>query len=290
MNAGFAAGCPRVARGPMQGVILAAFACAITGCQPVRFEATTNIPRPLLTPIPVTIGLYLPEEFRNYVHKEERWSVEWQVDLGKAQTAGIERLVNAMFERVVVLDSIMGAVADPEIRAVIEPQLEQYSFVTPRDAGAQFYAVSLKYRVGLYAPDGKLVESWPFTGYGSVEASGFGGEDPLRRATSLAMRDAGAKLAVEFRQQAMVRGLLPEAALDEPLPGGLTLPAVETEPVAEEEPPMAAAPGSEEPETEPAASPAESEGGDAPAPPEDTSAPVSEPTEGALEEPEPPAG
>jgi hypothetical protein len=205
----------------------------LAACQPVRFEATTNIPRPLLTPIPVTIGLYLPEEFQQYVHKEERWSVEWEVDLGQAQTDGIKRLVDAMFERVVMLDSIMGAVADPEIRAVIEPQLEQYSFVTPRDAGAQFYAVSLKYRVGLYAPDGKLVESWPFTGYGSVEASGFGGEDPLRRATALAMRDAGAKLAVEFRQQAMVRGLLPEAALDEPLPGGLTPPEVEVEPASQ---------------------------------------------------------
>ncbi|HSN70289.1 MAG TPA: hypothetical protein VLT59_02220 [Steroidobacteraceae bacterium] len=203
----------------------------LAACQPVRFEATTNIPRPLLTPIPVTIGLYLPEEFREYVHKEERWSVEWEVNLGKAQTDGITRLVNAMFEQVVMLDGIMGAIANPDIRAIIEPQLEQYSFVTPRDAGAEFYAVSLKYRVGLYTPDGKLVESWPFTGYGSVEASGFGGEDPLRKATALAMRDAGAKLAVEFRQQAMVRGLLPEAAADEPLPGGLTRPTVEVEPI-----------------------------------------------------------
>lgn len=217
-------------------LILTAVACTTAACHPVRFAATTNIPRPLLTPIPVTIGLYLPEEFRTYVHKEERWSVEWEIELGKAQTDGIQRLVNAMFERVVVLDSIMGAVADPQVRAVLEPELEQYSFVTPRDAGAEFYAVSLKYRVGLYSPDGKLVESWPFTGYGSVEASGFGGEDPLRRATSLAMRDAGAKLAVEFRQQAMVRGLLPEAALDEPLPGGLTPPTVESEPVEVEVP------------------------------------------------------
>jgi len=216
-------------------VALASVLLPLLACQPVRFEATTNIPRPLLTPIPVTIGLYLPEEFKKYVHQEERWSVDWEVDLGTAQTDGITRLVTAMFERVVVLDSIMGAVADPQIRAVLEPELEQYSFVTPRDAGAQFYAVSLKYRVGLYTPDGKLVESWPFTGYGSVEASGFGGEDPLRRATAMAMRDAGAKLAVEFRQQAMVRGLLPEAALNEPLPGGLTGPQIERSPAIGED-------------------------------------------------------
>ena len=226
--------CTRERRRGWRWLALVTVLVPLAACQPVRFEATTNIPRPLLTPIPVTIGLYLPDEFQHYVHKEERWSVEWEVNLGQAQSDGIKRLVDAMFERVVMLDSIMGAVVDPEIRAVIEPQLEQYSFVTPRDAGAQFYAVSLKYRVGLYAPDGKLVESWPFTGYGSVEAEGFGGEDPLRRATALAMRDAGAKLAVEFRQQAMVRGLLPEAALDEPLPGALSPPQVEVEPASEE--------------------------------------------------------
>jgi hypothetical protein len=242
--------------------LTAALCCGVAmlfvlpACRPVRFAAHTNIPQPLLTPIPVTIGLYLPEEFKQYVHKEERWSVEWEIELGQAQTDGLTRLVNAMFAGVVELDSIMGAVANPEIRAVLEPQLEQYSFVTPRDAGAQFYAVSLKYRVGLYSPDGKLVESWPFTGYGSVESSGFGGEDPLRKATAIAMRDAGAKLAVEFRQQAMVRGLLPEAAMDEQLPGGLEPPR-ETEPSSLED--AQREPGEILPESPPGAGAAESE-------------------------------
>jgi len=184
--------------------------CLLAACQPVRFEASTNIPEPLIVKIPVVAGLHIPEEFTNYVHKEERWGTDWEVTLGPAQTEGIKRLMNAMFERVVVLDSIMGATSvDPAIRGVLEPAVEQYSFVTPRDASAPFYAVSIKYRVDLYTADGKLVESWPFTGYGSVPDSGFGGEDPLRRATAAAMRDAGAKLAVEFREQAMVRGLLP---------------------------------------------------------------------------------
>lgn len=190
--------------------------CLLAACQPVRFEASTNIPEPLIVKIPVVAGLHIPEEFTSYVHKEERWGTDWEVTLGPAQTEGIKRLMNAMFERVVVLDSIMGATSvDPAIRGVLEPAVEQYSFVTPTDASAPFYAVSIKYRVDLYTADGKLVESWPFTGYGSVPDSGFGAEDPLRQATAAAMRDAGAKLAVEFREQAMVRGLLPaEPAAD----------------------------------------------------------------------------
>jgi hypothetical protein len=71
--------------------------------------------------------------------------------------------------------------------------------------------VSIKYRVNVYSPDGKLADSWGFTGYGTSPAGGLSNTEPLQNATALAMRDAGAKLAVEFRDQAIVRGLLPES-------------------------------------------------------------------------------
>jgi hypothetical protein len=87
--------------------------------------------------------------------------------------------------------------------------VEEYAFVTPRDAGSPFFAVSIKYRMNVYSPDGKLADSWGFTGYGTSPSSGLSTADPLAAATALAMRDAGAKLAVEFREQAIVRGLLP---------------------------------------------------------------------------------
>ena len=98
------------------------------------------------------------------------------------------------------------------MRAILEPSIEEYAFVTPRDAGSPFFAVSIKYRVNIYLPDGKLADSWGFTGYGTAPAQGLSSAPPLQTATALAMRDAGAKLAVEFREQATVRGLLPEGA------------------------------------------------------------------------------
>jgi hypothetical protein len=96
------------------------------------------------------------------------------------------------------------------VRAILEPSIEEFAFVTPRDAGSPFFAVSIKYRVNIYLPDGKLADSWGFTGYGTSPSEGLSSEGPLATATALAMRDAGAKLAVEFREQAIVRGLLPQ--------------------------------------------------------------------------------
>jgi hypothetical protein len=161
----------------------------------------------------------MPKEFSGYVHQEERWSTDWHIDLGKAQSDGLTRLFNAMFARVVTVDSVnAGAQLGGDIRAILEPSIEEYAFVTPRDAGSPFYAVSIKYRVNVYAPDGRLADSWGFTGYGTAPSQGLSNSAPLTEATALAMRDAGAKLAVEFRDQAVVRGLLPQTtpAMDTP--------------------------------------------------------------------------
>jgi hypothetical protein len=187
------------------------------GCGANRLVATTNIPVPLVVKVPVTVALHIPKEFTEYVHTEKRWSTDWSMELGKAQSEALVRLITAMFERVIVVDSIANGVpADQNIRAILEPSVEEYAFVTPRDAGSPFYAVSVKYRMNVYSPDGKLADSWGFTGYGTSPSEGLSSTAPLTRATALAMRDAGAKLAVEFREQAIVRGLLPDSAPETP--------------------------------------------------------------------------
>lgn len=233
---------------------LSAALVMLAGCGPVKLVASTNIPPPLVVKIPIGVALFVPSEFSGYVHKEERWSTNWHVDLGKAQTDGITRLFSAMFERVVTVDSVNAGTQVPGgVAAILEPSIEEYAFVTPRDAGSPFYAVSIKYRVNVYLPDGKLADSWGFTGYGTSPSQGLSSQTPLSAATALAMRDAGAKLAVEFREQAVMRGLLPggesadvpppSAAPAAPAPG--EAPAVTTEPAE-------TAPKSETPTTEPA--------------------------------------
>jgi hypothetical protein len=243
-------------------VAVSVWLCA-AGCGPVKLAATSNIPTPLIVKIPVAVALYVPKDFSEYVHKEERWGTKWDVSLGKAQSEGLSRLLTAMFERVVVVDSVnAGAALGPEIRAILEPSVEEYAFVTPRDAGSPFYAVSIKYRVNVYSPDGRLADSWGFTGYGTSQSEGMSSSTPMAAATALALRDAGAKLAVEFREQAIVRGLLPESAVqDNPAaPAATQAPATEQTPTPEvqkpsTETPAAAPPPATEPPTQPAATP-----------------------------------
>lgn len=209
-------------------VVVAAAAAA--GCAPTRFETTTDVPPPLIEKIPAVVGVHLPLEFREQVYEEKRpGGSRYSIGLGKAQSDGFMRILEAMFERVVVVPApAMALATDPAIRGVLQPTLEDYAFVTPMDSGTQAYAASLRYTVKLYAPTGELLDSWTFTGYGSQAASSFPGkgDDALQAATRLALRDAAAKLAAEFHEQAMARGLVaPEAGpapaevhVPEPLP------------------------------------------------------------------------
>lgn len=241
---------------------LSAALVLIAGCGPVQLVANTNIPPPLVVKIPIGVALFIPSEFSGYVHKEERWSTDWHVDLGKAQTDGITRLFTAMFERVVTVDSVNAGTQVPGgVVAILEPSIEEYAFVTPRDAGSPFYAVSIKYRVNVYLPDGKLADSWGFTGYGTSPSQGLSSQAPLSTATALAMRDAGAKLAVEFREQAVMRGLLPgaESADTSPAAAEPATPAVATPP-APGAPPTTEAPTDVAPPTEAAKDPPQDAG------------------------------
>ena len=198
----------------------------LAACGTTEFEAKPTIPPPLVTKIPVVVGIYVPPEFSEKVHREKREGTNYAIAVGKGQAAAFVRLMEAMFARAVpVASTDAGARTDPEIRGVFEPVLEDFAFITPADSGANLFAVSLKYRINGYDPAGRLVDSWTFTGYGTQATPSLGTrrKEALEGATRLAMRDAGAKLAAEFREQAIVRGLLPaesEAAPVEVAPPG----------------------------------------------------------------------
>lgn len=189
----------------------------LAGCGATQFEVQTEIPEPLVVRIPLVVGYHVPAAFREAVHREERNGAEYVIEIGQSQTAGFDRLMTAMFTRSVPVSAAnAGAATDPAIRGVLEPVLEDFSFVTPNDTGTPIYAVSLKYRINAYRPDGEFVDSWSFTGYGTQPGSQMPGQGKalLRKAAAIAMRDAGAKIAVELREQAIVRGLIeaPDAA------------------------------------------------------------------------------
>jgi hypothetical protein len=187
-------------------LVLAALS-ALGACGDVNVSANAEFPKPLVEPLPLKLGVYYSDEFAKYQHAEERWGVEWKVELGQFHVTMTDRLFASAFRDIVKLKAPAdGQTSD--VRAVVEPRIEQYSFITPRDTGAKYYAVTIKYRLNIFAPDGRLADSLTFTGYGSAVSSGMTSTKPMLLATRKAMRDAAAKFLVQFPEQDVVKKLV----------------------------------------------------------------------------------
>lgn len=193
----------------LPAIAAASAALVLAGCSTVRLEPKAPLPPPLIDRAPLAVAVAFPEEFRGYVHKEKRAGIDYEILLGPAHVERFEALLGAMFERVVEVDEPAAAAAlDPPVRLVIEPRFEEFAFLTPSDLAGDYYTVTIRYRVELYAPNGERADGYVFTGFGRERTSTFSGTEPLARAAQRAMRDAGAKFAIEFMDQASVRRLL----------------------------------------------------------------------------------
>lgn len=190
-----------------KSVLVLAAVSALGACGDVNVSANAEFPKPLVEPLPLKLGVYYSDEFTRYQHAEERWGVEWKVELGQFHVTMADRLFASAFRDMVRLKAPAdGQTSD--VRAVVEPRIEQYSFITPRDTGAKYYAVTIKYRLNVFAPDGRLADSLTFTGYGSAVSSGMTSTKPMLLATRKAMRDAAAKFLVQFPEQDVVKKLV----------------------------------------------------------------------------------
>jgi len=191
-------------------VVLAAAtgAVALTGCeQSLAVKAEGDVPAAMVERLPATVAVRYPEQFRNHLyHEDTEDRPNWSVATGSSQVATFDRVLSSMFETVPAGPE---GSAPPEADAILEPQIEEAQFATPRETKLEFYEAWFRYRVRLYEPDGQLITDWRFSAYGK-SPKGFmaGRERGLNEAITVALRDAGAKLAVGLPAQPALKSWL----------------------------------------------------------------------------------
>jgi hypothetical protein len=179
----------------------AAAAAVLTACGGVQIKPDAALPKPLIVAIPTRVGLVIPGDMRNFTHTETRWGVDWTIALGGGHAHLMREVFKDTFDQVQEFKDIDEARAAPDLKAIFEPRIEQYSFVTARETGGRYYAVTIRYRINLYTPAGQKVDSLTLTGYGNALAKGMSSGKPLEQASLAAMRDAAAKFLVQFPDQ-----------------------------------------------------------------------------------------
>ena len=227
----------------------------VSACTATRLTTQAQLPPPLIEQLPVRVGVHYSKEFREYVHRETRGTIEYEINLGPAHVTNLDWLLKAMFRDIVpVEDPARVASISPPVAFVLEPRFEEYSFLTPKDVAGEAFIVTIRYLLTLYDSGGARVDSFTLTGYGREKAHTLASKEPLAIATQRAMRDAGAKVAVELTDQESVRLLLRGAG--SPLPVSPPAPPEVLKPPAEN-PPSGEAPAAQDPpvQTPPAQSP-----------------------------------
>ena len=180
----------------------------LDGCGPTRLTVPTDVPSLLVVPIPATVGLRMPKSFTEYVQKEKVLESPWEINLGPAQAEAMRRVMSALFEHVVVLGEGATDAAGQHLDGIIETTLDSYVYLLPTSGSSEFYSATIGFKVDLESPNGTLLGSWVYEGYGSAPERGLGTTEGVKRVSALAIRDACANLAVHLPEQELLRNLL----------------------------------------------------------------------------------
>ena len=129
-----------------------------------RGAARGDLPKPLIVPTPAKVGVVVTTEAGNYMHKESRASVNYEAQLGPSHQHIIEEIFRAEFTEAKLFDTVDAARLEPGLMAIFEPRIEQFSFASAKETGGVYCAVTIRYQIFIYAPNGELVDTLTLTG------------------------------------------------------------------------------------------------------------------------------
>jgi hypothetical protein len=190
-----------------ESLLTTAVVLLLAGCSSsLNLKVKTQIPTPVVTRMPLVMGVHFSDKFRNYVYQENSEDRQnWHIDNSASRLALFRQVLPSMFKEVRDVPGTK-APAGVHVDAIISPEVEDMQLALPKETYSDLYEAWIKYKIQLYRPDGKLIGEWPITGYGKAEKGFFTSRSKgLNTAIDQAMRDIGAKLSIGFPKQEVVQ-------------------------------------------------------------------------------------
>jgi hypothetical protein len=138
--------------------------------------------------------IVMDEAFRNYQALPLK---NVDIRFGSAQVDLWGKAFRGLFEQVEVVFSRSEAPSGADL--VITPSVQEVQLSTPNQSYLNVYEVWIKYRLDVETPDGVPIDSWFLPAYGKTPDSALMSRSrAIEDATVVALRDAGAKLILDF--------------------------------------------------------------------------------------------
>lgn len=189
----------------------------LSACGVGSIQISGSYPSPLVEKLPLTLGVYYDESFKNHHYTEINDSNgrdEFVVSNGPSQVALFNSLLPAFFEDVVLIDNLDEVPQHPELDLVFVPVIEEFQLGLPHKTRLDIYEVWLKYNMRLSEADGDYIADWVMTAYGKSPSGTFQSQaEGVNDAAIVALRDLAASFTINFRNIPEVNEWLKERSL-----------------------------------------------------------------------------
>lgn len=183
-------------------LILACVSFLLASCAANTINISGSYPSPLVRKIPITVGVYYPEELRNFSYIEiddYTGDDQYIVNSGTTQIELFNTVLPALFENVVMIDSLESRSGTGDVDAIFVPDIEEFQLGLPQKTKLKVYEVWVKYNMRLENPDGEYIADWVMTAYGKSPTESFQSVDAgVQDATIVALRDLAASFTLGF--------------------------------------------------------------------------------------------
>lgn len=186
----------------LNAVALFVAAQILVSCAASTITITGTYPTPLVRKLPITIGVYYPDELRNFSYTEiDDYSGKDQyiINSGMSQMDMFNTVLPALFESVVMLDSLEEAQTRGNLDAIFVPAIEEFQVGLPDKTKLKVFEIWVKYNMRLSQANGDYIADWVMTAYGKSPQESFQSVDAgVKDAAFVALRDLAASFTIGF--------------------------------------------------------------------------------------------
>ena len=192
------------------GMAVLLVALSLSGCGVSNVVIEGSFPTPNINKIPVAVAVYYDDALREYSYMEysETGQEEFNIESGQSHIELFNAVLPAMFDRVIVVDSLEDARVEG-VDAVFAPAIEEFQLALPAKTKLDIYEVWIKYNMRLLTAEGDYIADWILTSYGKTPTETFrSAADGINEAAVVALRDLASSFSLSFGQVPEVRDWL----------------------------------------------------------------------------------
>ena len=185
----------------------------VSGCSTsAQVQIDSAFPTVVSKPKAVKAAIVFNDEFKAYVAIPNS---KTSINLGSAQTKLLSNAFKGLFRDIEFVSAKEDVTLENAL--VITPSVQEVQVSTPSDTYLNVYEVWIKYSLDIETASGDPVDSWFMPAYGKTPDSFMlSKSNAIEEATVIALRDAGAKLLLDFyRIPSVYNWLVREQLLDE---------------------------------------------------------------------------